>query len=76
MREQPRASDHLLSRGGLRASHALSCFLLPLSLLLNLLGVHETLILMLQAKRTDARRLIWTRSLKNSGWSTGEAKHY
>ena len=45
--------------GGILGSYALSCSLLPLSLLLNSLGVHLMLILMLRTRHVDAERLIW-----------------
>ena len=51
------------------ASYALSCPLLPLSLLLNSLGIDLMLILMLRARHTEghteAKLLIWVRSLKS-----------
>ena len=59
----------LLHRGGLRdflvGSYALSCSLLPLSLLLNSLRINLMLILMLRARHTDPKRLIWVRNLKS-----------
>ena len=45
-------------------SYALSCSLLPLSLLLDSLGIHLMLILIFRARHVD-ERMIWVRSLKS-----------
>ena len=47
------------------ASDALSYSLLILSLLLNSLGIHLMLILMLRARHTDAKRRIWTKKSRD-----------